>query len=327
MQIESTNPSGSLNGKVFPAMGPQLQGYLCKASGTVTPDAGYTVMSVYVFVTSDLSSNLAWTDVVSRGRQATIPTGLNPGNPATWNLGSGSLSAIAVQPPSPNNIIYVAADTVNNMMQRKRPLESALFTADSVPSCPTGAEETAESAGETTAVVMPRSSGAVFVNGYRECVNRPCENTPTGCDWLTFDGFTVNQHNGNCLYVDGRPLRASTLAVVARNVCWRPSADSSLLIRRAAGAAVDYTHTGSATLPYRFPELPPNCIVIFQSNPDLAYAVTSHCADHPDIVSLDPFSDINVCVNDRLLEYDDNNGSFSLSVAILGGGCSIGCGC
>ena len=54
--------------------------------------------------------------------------------------------------------------------------------------------------------------------------------------------------------------------------------------------------------------------------------VSSQCADHPDIISLDPNYGVYAIVNDRVYGcYEDNVGSFSLSIAVLGdvkgGGC------
>ena len=130
-----------------------------------------------------------------------------------------------------------------------------------------------------------------------------------------FDALSVANPDGNWLHLHKRPLRARTIAVAARDVCWKTDPRSALVLRRPSGLVRDDKNL--EVFPFRFPQFPPHCIVVYQPGSGLMHLVVSECVDHPDIVSLDPNFDVLVFVNDRFWGYADNTGSFSLSVAVV----------
>ena len=328
-------PSPTSNGKV---LGMPV-GMLCRASGDVTPpSANHRVLMVFV-KTTDSSTSLSSDDIVN--------------SPTKWSKifspmpQPGQIVPWAVDPPSPslqatvgsNNKIWVTAkyqQVMTGAVTVEPTPGSSLFTADFVSSCPPPGFVDEEEAQETAAASAPWQSLAKDMSGptpthaYRDCSHLHAKNCERSCyDWLNFDGLSVDNPNGNWLHVDTFPLKARTIAVAARKVCWRASSRSHQVIRRPAGLVWDYNNLPSIPSfnQFYFSDLPPYSIVIYQPLSGLVHVVTSQCIEHPDIVSLDPNDHVLVYVNDRPLDYADNVGMFSLSVAILDGATSSGCAC
>lgn len=329
-------PSPTQDGNVLiPPMMPMPQGTLCKASGTIAPDPGFRVMQVLVKVVKDPNATvptgtnvekMQW--MMSPPVATYIPNPIpNFGDAVNWVINSDpnlQATTTPTTPAGPNNKIFSAGILFDTGLGAKLSgISDAAFKGVAVSSCPASfeaADAAAQPCSERLSILSLANSGAAPVHGHHgsrhhnsDCCHRHQR------DWFDFDALAVDSFNGSWLHLHGRPLKARTIAVAARNVAWKPSPQSSLVIRRSHAWAVDYNHPGTLPniFPFRFPGLPAHSIVIYQPGSGLAHAVNSDCIDHPDVVSLDPSQDVWVLVNDRSLDYADNTGSFSLSVAIL----------
>ena len=325
------SPSANANVLIDPMM-MMPQGTLCNASGTITPDPKYRIMQVLVRVVQDptatppSSGQMAWMQTLPVATYTPSPLP-NFGDSVTWEFNSDpNLQATTTTPPNPNNKIFAAAilQNQNDLTDIKLSgISDAAFKGVAVSSCPAtvkAADAAVQPCSERSSKLGLANSSAAPVHGHHACThhNSDCCHRHQR-DWFDFDALAVNNPNGNWLHLHNRPLKARTIAVAARNVAWKPSPPSSLVIRRPHGLVVDLKHPPffPQFFPLPFPSLPVHSIVIYQPGSGLAHAVVSDCIDHPDVVSLDPRHDVLVLVNDYSMDYSDNTGSFSLSVAIL----------
>ena len=333
-------PSATQNGKVTG----QGRGMLCKANGVVQPPATFHKVIAAFIKTTDAGVTLTSADVAGSTTNSPQPpviktpsSSIQPGDSFSWSvIANANLQANV----GANNKIWVTAQYLN--MQTNQPfLEpepySSPFTADSVMMCPMPIAEVIPDEEVDEVGFTPLSSVALDLtaptpsHAYRDLSHhasncqRPCH------DWLNFDGLSVDNPFGNWLHVDTMPLKARTIAVAAKKVCWRANPRSQQIIRRPAGSVLDFNDRPRYPFPgldgFLFSQLPPYSIVIYQPGAGLVHVVLSQCTEHPDIVSLDPHDHVLVYVNDRPFNYDDNLGTFSLSVAILDGSSSVGCFC
>ena len=339
-------PNAATPGNVFgydmPApMSPALTGILCEASGVVQPPPGYFVANIYVknFNIGDTITQSAITDAAEFTKSG-VPSSGNP--PLPWTAISAFRSAkrspVTVAPYVANNQLGITAMFMNYPAMTSTkwmdapyivPYKGDVSTQQCAPGARAAEEGDAEAERQSkgaqhmvNAFADPGSSMAI---GCRDCP--PHAATNCQYDWLSFDGLSVNNQNGNLLHAETQPLQANTIAVYVRRVCWKTRPNSPHIIRRSHGQSGE---SGIFSfVPLRFPELPAHSIVIYQPTPTgFSHMVSSQCADHPDIISLDPNYSVYAIVNDRVFGcYPDNVGSFSLSIAILGEGKGGGCGC
>lgn len=132
--------------------------------------------------------------------------------------------------------------------------------------------------------------------------------------WLHYDDLSPNPANDwngwRLCSPNGQPLRASNVLVFAPDVRWRNSSQSGSLVRRPWGNSANLA--GDA---WRFTIAPPNAIVIWQ---EAGVVATVTAQRRREAVSIDllPDRDIYVHVNDKLFEYDDNTGAYSIRIGL-----------
>lgn len=330
-----TYPPANGNGNVLNPMPMMMQqGALCRAKGMSPSAAGFQVVQVLVKVVQDPAAAvsgdpLMWmlSNPVASFTPSPLPAS---GDPAAYDLTNNSnLQCKTTPSTTPNNKLFVAS-LMQNLNQPGMPVLSAIdtvkFIGVPVSDCTgTGgalaagapiAKAEAGTCGDKSCSGAESSNPNVptVIHGHRDCSqdNATCCHQPKR-DWYSFDSLSVDNPNGNSLHLRNRPLRARTIAVAARDVCWRTNPASALVIRRPSGMVWDDNSSG---LPFRFPQHPAHSIVIYQPSSGLSHVLHSDCIERPDIVSLDPNGEFIVLVNDRWLGYPSNSGSFSLSVAI-----------
>lgn len=311
-----SRPSPTDNGsvKVLSLFAPT--GQLCRANGVASPPPDYGVKAVYIYNSLNPGGPDPSVATIKSGTKKEYAPVANTNQ--AWSVASTDniLAAAASAPASSNNKLWVLSSYMNpsngNTQDDLVAVPSA-YKGISTLNCPAFSLEEEEEASRKDCQQIVTSRGPSIVHGHRDC-GASCA---SGCQCchsvhVSYHGLSVSNPNGNWLHLDNSPLRASVIAVTARNVFWKPIPNSTLVIRHPSGNVVDFRNFESDEL--RFPGLPPYSIVVYQPGTGIAQALNAACLHHPELVWLDPNHDVLVYVNDRT--YYDNNGSFSLSVAM-----------
>ena len=298
---------------------PDARGLLCLASGAATPSNGNAIFYVCARTGAASDAPMSANELLS----ASVWINPSPENNKTVNWSFPSQNPLtdrlencpcADNPPSThdNAHIWVAAfEAPVDQPADYAPmgLISREFGGKAVASCILAATEKSASASasaSTAGSCCHSHSGAT-----------PHVHEGSGGligDWLHYRRLNVNLINGNRLLDEcGQPVHASVIAVACKDVRWHPSNRSALTVRDSLPHVQHPSRGGTL----KFPELPPYSVVIYQPSKNFAYVVKSMCADHPNILSLDPNVDIYVTVNDRLPDYYDNSGNFSLLLSVV----------
>lgn len=338
------NPDPTHPGNVFapdmPGMPPALTGILCQASGVVSPPPGFFVATIFA---KNFNTGVTVTKELIQNSPEFTKNGMPPGGDLPWtatnSFRAANRSAATPSPYVANNQLGITALFMSLDMSQSQwmPVVVTAYKGDAVTQCPASliadgnedggeAENERHCKGAKHAVQAFADPGPTIVNGCRDCQTHACGHC--NHDWFHFDGLSVSNQNGNLLLAETQALRASTIAVYARRVCWKAKPTSQDIIRRPHRLSRLEPEPVFGFLPLMFPDLPPHSILLYQPTSGIVHLVTSQSPDHPDIVSLDPNYDVFAIVNDRIFGcYPDNVGSFSLSIAILGEGKGGGCGC
>jgi hypothetical protein len=323
-----------------PPQDPPSDGLLCVADGTATPSAPNQAIKIVGVLVDYPTVNHNEADIPSdsRTRWFYVPTPRNGAANIRWAFSNADDIWCPTQPSGVNNakIWAVAYEGEEGGLPEEIvpvAVASRAFEGVGVQSC-----------------VRSIDAEKHEVRGATECIQERCHFRSVlgaiphvhegSCgligDWLHYRRLSPAAINGGHRLLDeeGQPLSASLVAVACKDVRWHPSPSSALTVRVPHGHAVADLRPGPASGPiaplfkWKFPELPPYCVVVYQPpTPDplhphgpayeLAYMVSADCTEHPNILSLNPDKPVFVTVNDRLIDYTDNTGYFSLLLSVI----------
>lgn len=159
----------------------------------------------------------------------------------------------------------------------------------------------------------PRVRGAGTPRPSRSLLRLGIEHSPVveQDEWLRFQNLSVNDdHYGNRLWCDGKPLRAERIAVYGYNICWRSNRDEMTRIQNAGG-----THA-NASGRFRFPGGLEYGIYVWQIGRRW-HAITGEDCESATVIDLDPERDVFVQVNSLARHYSRHTGAFSIGLKIL----------
>lgn len=143
----------------------------------------------------------------------------------------------------------------------------------------------------------------------------PASVVPSKKTWLRYENVNVrNADDWSGTRLDlalNRPLRAKKILAYAPSVQWHYAAGPGHFVNSPLGTA-----SGPAGMGYRFPALPPHCLVILQEGGSATVIEGQRRRKAIEIDTL-PDRDISVHVNDLDFGTADNTGSFDLRVRIL----------
>lgn len=321
-----------------PPQDPPSDGLLCSADGTATPTDNQNAIKMVWVLVDFPNVNHDETDIASdsRARCFIVPTPRNGAPNIPWSFSNADTLWCPTEPSGQSNAkIWVLAfeGDENGFPEEVTPLavKSRAFEGVGVQSC---------------SAMFRGGAKHEVTNAAAPMLGQCCSPVATGVlphvhegscgiigDWLHYRRLSAGAINGHRLVDEtGKLLSASVVAVACKDVRWQPSSNSALTVRASHAHVAAKLRPAPVTGPlvplfkWKFPELPPYCVVLYQppktptpNGPayELAYVVSSNCPDHPDILSLDPNEPVLVTVNDRLIDYSDNRGSFSLLLSVI----------
>ena len=143
-------------------------------------------------------------------------------------------------------------------------------------------------------------------------------------DWYHYRGLSASLNGGGSrLMLNGAPLRASCIEVAAENVFWTRGLTRTRTITRAIGELIvapeppDQPAEGRPL--FWLPGAPQSCLVIVQQSlaTNLRWVLMSENRRSPDVIAVDPSTDVTVQVNFDFNDGDSRTGSFDLWVKIV----------
>ena len=145
-------------------------------------------------------------------------------------------------------------------------------------------------------------------------------------DWYHYRGLSASLGGGGSrLMLNGAPLRASCIEVAAENVFWTRGLTSTRTITRAVGELIvasqppeDEDDAAGGAL-FWLPGAPQSCLIIVQQSEttNLRWVLMSENRRSPDLIAVDPSTDVTVQVNFDFNDGDSRTGSFDLWVKIV----------
>ena len=127
---------------------------------------------------------------------------------------------------------------------------------------------------------------------------------------LWYNNLNVNHEGGSRLLNAEKPLKVKKIRVWTSDVFWNFSNRPETVI--SSGKGLDLP----ANSEFRYPDLPPFCIVIYQVD-GISSAITSSNSRDALILEMDELKDIFVCINDKRGRYSKNSGAFDLNIEVL----------
>lgn len=127
---------------------------------------------------------------------------------------------------------------------------------------------------------------------------------------LWYNNLNVNHEGGSRLLVEEKTLRVKKIRVWASDVFWNFSSQPDTTIKSPKGLDI------KASEDFRYPELPPFCVVVYQVD-GIAFPIKASTSLEAEFIELDDIKNVYVCINDKKGEYAKNSGAFDLNIEIL----------
>lgn len=153
-----------------------------------------------------------------------------------------------------------------------------------------------------------------YINNSFNFFDHPCKTVrdfqKKNASILWYNNLNVNHEGGSRLLVEDKPLRVKKIRIWASDVCWNFSNQPDTTIRTPKGLDI------KASDAFRYPDLPPFCVVIYQVD-GIALPVVGATSLEAETIELDEVKNVYVCINDKRGGYSKNSGAFDLNIEIL----------